>query len=560
MLKNLKFQNFSPLIGRSLVSSPPPFSSRVFSSRKHEFKAETKKLLQIVASSLYSDKEIFCRELISNASDSMEKLRHAHLSQPEVFPFVLDGEMEINLLTDAEKKTLTIIDKGIGMNDEEMISLLGTIAKSGSQAFLKEVDNNNKNIIGQFGVGFYSAFMVGDQVDVYSKSAKVGSKGYKWTSKGLGEYEIEECDEGCDIGTKIVIHLKDDCLSYADPLKLRSTITRYTNFIQFPIKLNGETVNTVKPLWTMEKSEITGDQHKEFYRFIASAWDDYRFVFQFKTDAPINISSLLYVPETHFEHLGMQRMDPGVNLYSRKILIQKGAKILPDYLRFIKGVIDSEDIPMNLSREILQDSQLIKKLGDVMTLKIIRFLSDEAKKDEEKYLKFFEKFGKFIKEGVCTSEEKEFDNLKELLRFSTTSSTDSSLAITSLASYVSRMQKDQKSIYYLISSDKKTAEESVYYSQFKRKNFEVLFLTEDIDEFVANRMESYKDFKFENIASSSVLRTESTMEEGDKNKLVEFFKKSLGNAVSDVSVSSLDEKFPALVTDFESPSIRRLVR
>jgi HSP90 family molecular chaperone len=402
--------------------------------------------------------------------------------------------------------------------------------------------------------------MVGDQVDVYSKSAKVGSKGYKWTSKGLGEYEIEECDEGCDIGTKIVIHLKDDCLSYADPLKLRSTITRYSNFIQFPIKLNGETVNTVKPLWTMEKSEITGDQHKEFYRFIASAWDDYRFVFQFKTDAPINISSLLYVPETHFEHLGMQRMDPGVNLYSRKILIQKGAKILPDYLRFIKGVIDSEDIPMNLSREILQDSQLIKKLGDVMTLKIIRFLSDEAKKDEEKYLKFFEKFGKFIKEGVCTSEEKEFDNLKELLRFSTTSSTDSSLAITSLASYVSRMQKDQKSIYYLISSDKKTAEESVYYSQFKRKNFEVLFLTEDIDEFVANRMESYKDFKFENIASSSVLRTESTMEEGDKNKLVEFFKKSLGNAVSDVSVSSLDEKFPALVTDFESPSIRRLVR
>src|SRR3954447_26310707 len=370
--------------------------------QKFEFQAEIKQLLDIVIHSLYTEKEIFVRELVSNASDALEKLRHTQLTEKEIFDD--QQALEINLTTDDKAKTLTIQDYGIGMTRAELVENLGTIAHSGSKAFLKalgEGDQKNANLIGQFGVGFYSAFMVAKSVKVYTHAWKKDAPGLLWESDGSGSYSIEEV-EGQRRGAKIVIELKDDCAEFSQEWKVKEIVERYSAFVSFPINLNGKRINTVQALWLRSKSEIKEEEYTEFYKFQAHAFDEPRLRLHFSADAPLSIHALLFVPKENTEKLGFSRLEPSVSLYCRKVLIDAKPKdILPEWLRFLKGVVDSEDLPLNISRETMQDKSLIEKLNKVITKRFLKSLDDEAKNRPDAYVKFYSQFGIFLKEGAA---------------------------------------------------------------------------------------------------------------------------------------------------------------
>ncbi|XP_026326821.1 heat shock protein 75 kDa, mitochondrial [Hyposmocoma kahamanoa] len=380
-------------------------------SEKKEFQAETRMLLDIVARSLYSDKEVFIRELISNASDALEKFRYLTVSSaPDAGQLQeTDRPLEIRLTTDKQNRTIIFQDSGIGMTKEELVQNLGTIARSGSKSFIEEVKKTGasdaNSIIGQFGVGFYSAFMVAEKIEVFTKSSKTGSLGYKWSSDGSGTYEIQEADN-VQIGTKIVVHLKTDCREFSDDERVKNIIMKYSNFISSPIYLNEEQINQIKPLWLMEPKEVTNEQHIEFYKFISNAYDKPRFTLHYKTDAPLSIRAVLYVPEGKPGLFEMSRdSDVGVSLYSRKILIKsKADNILPKWMRFVKGVVDSEDIPLNLSRELLQNSALITKLRTILTNRFLKFMVEQSQKDPVAYDSFYREYSIFLKEGIVISD------------------------------------------------------------------------------------------------------------------------------------------------------------
>jgi len=340
---------------------------------RREFQAETRQLLDIVTHSIYTDKEVFVRELISNASDALEKLRHLQSTGTNIQNAEL--EPQIVITTDEKAGTLTIADTGVGMSKDELIDNLGTIARSGSKAFLEQLKDKSpgesgdalSGIIGKFGVGFYSAFMVADKVEVFSQSAVPGRKSHLWRSDGSGSFEVAESDD-VTRGSKIVIHLKDSCKEFGTKAKVESIIRRYSNFVSFPIVLDGDTVNTVQALWTKSESEVTDEEYTEFYKFIV------------KADAPIELKTLFFIGSSHTEKFGYARLEPGVSLYSRKVLIERNSPdILPDWMRFVRGVVDSEDLPLSLSREKMQDSRLIHKIRDVLTRRIIRFLEREVR-------------------------------------------------------------------------------------------------------------------------------------------------------------------------------------
>ncbi|KAH0632086.1 hypothetical protein JD844_020149 [Phrynosoma platyrhinos] len=504
---------------------------------------------------------VFIRELISNGSDALEKLRHKLLSEGKALP-----ELEIHLETDSKEGTVTIQDTGIGMTQEELLSNLGTIARSGSKAFLDLLENQaeaSSSIIGQFGVGFYSTFMVADQVEVFSQSAEPGSPGYCWHSDGSGTFEISEAS-GVQGGTKIVLHLKEDCREFASEERVKEIITKYSNFISFPIYLNGHRINTLQPvrvncsvlalaaepgssccfsqepaplvfagllsanlptwvgrsliwssgvvegaaaelvgrdwlatyrapktlqvlvvfvlmqaggmdaLWMMEPKDIGDWQHKEFYRFIAQAYDEPRYILHYKTDAPLNIRSLFYVPQMKPSMFDVSReLGSSVALYSRKVLIlSKATDILPKWLRFLKGVVDSEDIPLNLSRELLQESTLIRKLQVVLQQRLIKFFVEQGKRDPEKYAKFFEDYGLFMREGIVTLAEQEVkEDIAKLLRYE--SSALPAGQLTSLPEYASRMPAGSRNIYYLCAPNRHLAEHSPYFEAMRKKDAEV---------------------------------------------------------------------------------------
>ncbi|CAH3127384.1 unnamed protein product [Porites lobata] len=463
-------------------------------SQKHEFQAETRQLLDIVARTLYSEKEVFIREVISNASDALEKLQYQFMTGKDVAENELP--LEINIATDQEKGTLTIKDHGIGMTEQEVVDNLGTIARSGSKAFLDELsklgkgDSREKSIIGQFGVGFYSTFMVADRVDVYTRSYIPGSKGLLWTSDGSGSYEIAEA-ENVSRGTKIVIHLKEDHRNFSLNTAVEDTIKKYSNFVGFPIYLDGMCINTIQPLWLLEPKSITQEEHEEFYQFIGKTYDKPRYILHYKTDAPLNIRSIFYIPETLPQLFTVQHMEHGVSLYSRKVLIQsKAHKVLPNWLRFVKGVVDSEDIPLNLSRELLQDSALIKKLSDVLSARIIKFLLEQQKKDRVKYEKFFRDCGIFFREGIVSAEsDEQKQDIAKLLLFE--SSNEKSGVLTSLPSYVSRMKPTQKNIYYLCAPSREVAETSPYYEALKKDDVEVLFTYNEQDDVTLHYLKTF---------------------------------------------------------------------
>jgi len=342
---------------------------------KHEFQAEVKQLLDIVIHSLYTNKEIFVRELISNASDALEKVRHLQITEDTLFDDPL--ELEINITTDDTANTLTIQDFGSGMSHDELVENLGTIAHSGSKEFLeaiKEGGDQNTNLIGQFGVGFYSAFMVSKDVKVYSHSWKESEAGHVWSSDGSGAYEVEVV-EGQRRGTKIVIALEDDHKDFAKADEIKRIIKEYSSFVPFPINVNGERVNTQDAIWLKNKAEIKEEEYTEFYKFACKAFDEPMLRLHFNADAPLAINALLYTPATNIEAMGFSRAEPEVALYCRKVLIDAEPKgLFPEWLRFLKGVVDSADLPLNISRETMQDSALVQKLNSVLTKRYLKLL------------------------------------------------------------------------------------------------------------------------------------------------------------------------------------------
>lgn len=537
-------------------------------TEKHSFQAEVQQLLDIVVHSLYTDREIFVRELVSNASDALEKLRHTQIAEKEVFDDNLP--LEITISTDETAKTITIQDFGIGMTHDELVENLGTIAHSGSRAFLKalaEDKQQNANLIGKFGVGFYSAFMVAKRVRVYTRSWQPDAKGYCWTSEGQGSYEIEEI-EGQRRGSKIIVELNDEHKEFAQESRIRGILERYSSFVQFPIKLNGTQTNTVQALWARSKSEVKDEEYEEFYKFFCKAFDKPRHRLHFSADAPLAINCLLFVPQENQEKLGLGRIDPGVSLYCRKILIDSEPKeLLPDWLRFLKGVIDSEDLPLNISRETMQDSALVQKLNRLITRRFLKFLEEESKRNQESYDSFYKEFGFFLKEGAATDFGHK-EQLSKLIRFE--SSLTEAGKLTSLADYVSRMKEGQTEIYYLAAPSREAIENGPYLEAFKLRNLEVLFLYEAVDEFVMNSLTEFdgkklvsgdsEELKLEDIP---LPEDEEPLSESAVTDLSRWLRDTLGDRVGEVSASKRLVESPALVLNADaamSPMMRRMMK
>tara|TARA_Y100000814_G_scaffold117843_2_gene84315 strand:- start:346 stop:2199 length:1854 start_codon:yes stop_codon:yes gene_type:complete len=534
---------------------------------KHEFQAEIKQLLDIVIHSLYTEKEIFVRELISNSSDALEKIRHVKLTEKKIFDKDLD--LEIKISTDDTANTITIQDFGIGMTKDELVNSLGTIAHSGSKQFLEALEQGgekNENLIGQFGVGFYSAFMVAKEVKVYSRSWKEDAPGHVWTSSGAGEYEIEEV-EGQRRGTKIVVLLNEDDKQFASDSNIKEIVKRYSSFVQFPIKLNGDVVNTIDALWLRNKSEIKDEEYTEFYKFQANAWDEPRYRLHFSADAPLAINALLFVPQENPERAGLGRIDPGVALYCRKVLIDsKPDELLPEWMRFTKGVVDCEDLPLNISRETMQDKSLLQKLGKVITKRFLKFLAEEAKKRPEQYQEFFDKFGFFIKEGVAIDFTYK-DELSKLLYFE--SSTLEKGKRTSLADYVSRIKEDQKEIYYILGQNREAIESGPYLEGFKARGVEVLFLYEAVDEYVMSNLREYKEKTLVSadqgdlkLGDAPKPNDEGSLSEDESKNLCSWLKETIGDRVKEVKISTrlVDSPSMALSPDAMSSQMRRMMR
>jgi len=505
-----------------------------------EFQAEIKQLLDIVVHSLYTEKEIFIRELVSNSSDALEKLRHLQLTEKEVYDENLP--LEINITTDDTAKTITIQDHGIGMTRDEMVENLGTIAKSGSKAFLqalKEGGERNANLIGQFGVGFYSAFMVAKNVSVYSHSWKQNEPGHLWSSDGSGQYAIEEV-EGLRRGTKIVIQLNDESHEYAGSTRVEHVLKQYSSFVSFPILLNGDRINTVQALWLRSKNEITDEEYSEFYKFQAHAYDEPRMRLHFSADAPLQINALLFVPQMNTEKFGFDRAEAAVALYCRKVLIDPAPKgLLPEWLRFMKGVVDSEDLPLNISRETMQDKALIDKLGKVLTKRFLRMVDEESTADVDKFNEFYNEFGIFLKEGAATDFTHR-DQLMKLLRFE--SSVTDPGKTTSLPDYISRMPEAQKAIYYLTGANRAAIESGPYLEGLKARNFEVLFCYDAVDEYVMNNVREFESKQLVS-AERSDLELPDIAQEGDGlsgealDQFIEWLKTTLSDRVSKIQTS-----------------------
>ena len=527
---------------------------------KHPFQAEIAQLLDIVIHSLYTDKEIFVRELISNAADASEKLKFLQTSGQEVIE--PDAPLGVSIVTDEAAKTIAFTDTGVGMTHGELIENLGTIAHSGSRAFLEQLKANqgDANLIGQFGVGFYAAFMAADKVTVTTRSCKPGEEGWKWESDGKTGYEIEAAAD-LPRGTTILLHLKEE--EFAKPDRIREIIKRYSNFVPLPITLNGEAVNTVQAIWTRNKSDIKEEEYTEFYEYIGHDSEAPVYRLHFNADAPLAIRSLLFVPSRSIEQLGMTRAESEVHLYCRKVLIESKAKgLFPEWLRFLRGVVDSEDLPLNISRETMQDSTLMRKLNRVLTGRFIKFLDEEAKADPEKYAKFFAEHGHCLKEGVAMDYEHR-TALAGLLRFE--SSFTEKGKQTSLADYVGRMPGEQKEIYFILAANRESAEASPYFEVLKAKGFEALFLYDPRDEFVMDHLREFegKPVLAAEKADLALDQEFTALSEEEAKGLAAFVKETLGERVHEVRASKRLVGSPAVAVEsdkFMTSSMRRIMK
>ena len=530
------------------------------------FQAEIRQLLDLVVHSLYTDKEIFLRELISNASDSMERLRHVEATEKHVHEPGL--AMEIHLTTDETARTLTLADHGIGMTREELAKSLGTIAHSGTKAFLDAVKASGgapNKLIGQFGVGFYSAFMVADKVEVFTRSWRADGDELVWTSDGGSGYTIEEAP-GQTRGVKVVLHLKEDQAEYAGEARVKRLIETYSNFVGFPIFLNGKRINEVEALWLKNKTEISEDQYKAFYQFAGKAFDEPAYRLHFSADAPLSINALLFAPSENPERMGFGKVGGGVALYCRKVLIDEDPKgLLPEWLRFMKGVVDSADLPLNISRETMQDSALVRKLNSVLSKRVIKMFDKEAEADPEKYRGFYRKFDRFFKEGVATDYANR-DALAKLLRFE--SSMAAAGELCGFADYLTRAKDGQNEIFYLVGANRDSLENSPYLEAFKARGIEVIFFTEMVDEYVVDALREFDGKKLVSIRHAGVdmesqEATGDSLDAAQTTALCEFLKVQLGDRVTSVASGKrlVDSPVIALVpADGLSPQMRQMMR
>lgn len=528
-----------------MADTPQPSTS----GQTIAFKAEIRQLLDILVHSLYTEREIFLRELISNASDALHRLRFEMLTNRQV----LDPETElaIHITADKEKGLLTISDTGIGMTQDELAENLGTIAHSGARAFIQAAKDENQklsDVIGQFGVGFYSVFMAAEWVRVVSRSYLPEAEAASWTATGADTYTLAPAERK-QRGTTIEIKLKEDALEFADEYRLRAIIRRHSEYVAFPIYLGegAEPVNQQKALWRQSHREVEEKQYEDYYRQFSLDVENPFKVIHFATDAPVQIYALLFIPGKAERSLFALRREDGLKLYSRNVLIQEYTReLLPDYLRFVQGVVDSEDLPLNVSRESVQSSAVMARMKKVITGKVLSTLKEIALKEAERYSKFWEEFGLLIKEGVATSRETaDRETLYPLLRFRSTRFPDT---WSSLSEYVGRMKGGQKSIYYILGDDRLSVTHSPHLDYFRGEGYEVLTLTDPIDSFMLLGIPEFEGFKLQNVAAVDVELPEKTKEEGESaaepaaqdelGSLLSRFKQVLGERVADVRTTT----------------------
>ena len=549
---------------------------------KQEFQTEVSQLLQLIVHSLYSHPEIFLRELISNSSDALDKLRHLTLVNDKFKALVGNGidSPRIDLELGEEKKTLTISDTGIGMNEEELVSNLGTIARSGTKNFLAQLSGDAKkdsNLIGQFGVGFYSVFMVSDKVEVTSRKAGE-DKTFKWTSDGKKGFDIEEVSGEAarkTAGTTVLIHFNEEGAQYANSWRLQEIVKKYSNHIAFPIFLTydksewnaekkesiktrvTEQVNAASAMWQRSKSAFTDDDYKEFYKSITGDWEDPLFWFHTHAEGTLEYTTLFYIPAKAPMDLYQADYKGGIKLYVKRVFIMDDSKdLLPQYLRFVRGIIDSEDLPLNVSREILQQNKILTTIKTASVKKILSELKNIAENEKEKYAQFIAEYNRPLKEGLY-GDFANRETLLELVRFKSTKVE----GLTSLAEAKERMQPEQKALYYITGGSETMLRSSPLLEIYKKKGIEVLILDDDIDEIVFSSVPKYGDIDLKAVNKSNSgddLKDESTAEKIEELKpLLEKIKATLGEAVKEVRASSrLADSPSVIVSDEDEPSAR----
>lgn len=506
-----------------------------------EYKAEMKQLLKLIVNSLYTNQEIFIRELVSNASDALNKARFRRLTDSDIHQ--PEQDLRIDIKVDKDKEVFSIEDTGIGMNKDDLINQIGTVASSGTLEFLRKVKEDKKsldgNMIGQFGVGFYSVFIVTDQVTIDTRPADKDNHGWKWISSGEDKFSIEE-SEKVDRGTKIIFKLKDEYKDYYDPERVKQILQKYSNFVDFPVYVNGEKVNIVTALWQRSKDDIKDDEMNEFYKFISNDYQDPMDHLHLSIEGIPNFKALLFIPQTAPPMMFRDFNEKSIQLYSSNIFIQDDCKeLLPDYLKFIRGVVDTEDLSLNVSRETTQHSPVIAKIKRILTGKILSWLEDIAKSDDDKYMKIYKNFGPLFKTGANS----DFENKKrilDLLRFE--SSALKKDEWTSFKDYVARMGEDQKEIYYVSGEHRELVERNPNLEFFKKKGIEVLLLTDPTDIFTIPYVFEYdgKQLKSIDKADLDVSKDDEnpdSLSEDLAKSLIDVFKETLGDKVEDVKSS-----------------------
>jgi molecular chaperone HtpG len=527
----------APVEPTPAAEPPPPAAGAV----EMPFQAEVQQVLSLVINSLYTHQEVFLRELVSNASDALDKARFLQLTRKDVAEQV--GEPRIAIKLDDDARTLTIDDNGIGMTRDEVIQNLGTIAKSGSLEFLKahaEAARSKEQaleLIGQFGVGFYAAFMVSTRVDVRTRSMLPGAEPVLWRSAGAGSFSIASGDREHP-GTEIVLHLKEEAREYAKAWRAKDIIRKYSDFVHFPIYVNDEQANRSKAIWTQPRAAVTEDQHAEFFRHLTNGIDDDKplVTIHYTVDAPVQFHALLYVPQKAPMDL-FHKERKGLRLYAKRVLIMEDCdKLTPAYLRFLRGVVDSEDLSLNVSREMLQENKTLHQIEQQITKQTLKSLKELAESDAEKYLSFWREFGRVLKEGI-TIDWKNLDAIAELCRFESMKTEAGKLI--SLKEYVAAMPEEQKEIYYVTGMGRRAVEQSPHLEAFRKRGWDVIFMIDPIDEWVVKSLVNFEKRRLKSVAHGDIDLGEEPEKKDDRSAsaAVAAVKKTLGDRVKDVRVS-----------------------
>ncbi len=507
-----------------------------------EYQAEMKQLLHLIVHSLYTHREIFLRELISNASDALNVVRFRQLTDDTIVD--RDAPLEIRITLDKDTRRFSIEDTGGGMTKDELINNIGTIAKSGTMEFLQRMKEEKASLdgdlIGQFGVGFYSVFMVTDEVVIETRHADQESQGYRWKSLGEGKFTIEEIDRTAR-GTKISFTLKEDAKEFCEEFRIKNIIKKYSNFVDFPVYVGDEKINTVSALWQKRKNDITEDELTEFYKYVANDYQAPQGHLHVSLEGSVNFKALLFIPATAPPTLFRDSDIKGLYLYAHRVMIQDDCKdVLPEYLRFVKGVVDTEDLPLNVSREVTQSSPVMAKISKALTGKLLSFLGDWAKNEPEEYEKFYRNFSSLLKTGINTDFANK-DKLIELLRFESSATEKGTLV--SLKDYVSRMKDEQKEVYYVTGEIREVIERNPNLEYFRKHDIEVLYLMDPVDMFVVPSIHEYdkKSLKSIDKADIDVMKDDEKLDGGLNESvaktLLTTFKENLIDKVEDVIVS-----------------------